>query len=122
MQVYLSTVVISEPDDVAICEGRSSVFTCVLDSSINSNDVQWYRLLKDTSVTERVNQSSNFHFYISTTNNTLTSTLTVTNATKSHSGYYWVALPSNNMYICNVSLTVRTSTYVYMDIIMQFIL
>ena len=104
VQIYLSTTttVISEPDDVTVCEGRSTMFTCVLDSSISS-DVQWYRLIEDTGTTEMVDpQDSNIHFTNSTTSN-----LTITNATKSYTGYYWVRLPFDD--VCNVSLTVLTS-------------
>ena len=102
------TIVISEPDDVTICEGGSTTFTCVVNSSISSNDVQWYRLIMDTSTTVMVDpQDSNIHFTTSTINNTLTSSLTITNAVKSYTGYYWVRLPSGD--VCNVSLTVPTS-------------
>ena len=45
----------SEPDDVTVCKGREAVFTCVLNSNIRSDDVQWYRFIKDTSSTEMVN-------------------------------------------------------------------
>ena len=87
------------------------MFTCVLNTtsrSINSSNVQWYRLVKDTGITEMVDQQdSNIHFTTSTINNTLTSQLTITNAVKSHTGYYWVGIPSFN--VCNVSLTVLTS-------------
>ena len=103
------TIVISEPDDVTICEGGSTIFTCVLDSSISSDDVQWYRLIMDTSTTVMVDpQDSNIQFTTSTTNNTSTSSLTITNAVKSYTGYYWVRLPSDDD-VCNVSLTVVTS-------------
>ena len=79
-----------------------------MDSSISSDDVQWYRLLKDTGTTVMVDpQGSNIHSTTSTINNTLTTNLTVTNAIKSFTGYYWVRLPSDN--VCNVSLTVGTS-------------
>ena len=37
-----------------MCEGRSTPLTCVLNSSITSYDVQWYRILKDTGTTERI--------------------------------------------------------------------
>ena len=116
MQVHLSAVVISEPDDVTICEGRSTTFTCVLDGNISSDDVQWYRLLNGINTTETLNQSSNIHFTTSTTNNTLTCSLTITNATKSYTGYYWVGIPSDD--VCNVSLTVTTSMYVRMQFIL----
>ena len=100
--------VLIEPDDINICEGGSTTFTCVLDSSISSDDVQWYRLIMDTSTTERVNQSSNIKFTTSTINNTVNSSLTITNTTKSYTGDYWVGLSSGD--VCNVSLTVVTST------------
>ena len=109
VSMLISTTVISEPDDVTICEGGSTTFTCVLDSSISSDDVQWYRLIMDTSTTVMVDpQDSNIQFTTSTTNNTLTSSLTITNTTKSYTGYYWLRLPSDDD-VCNVSLTVRTS-------------
>ena len=80
-----------------------------MDSSISSDDVQWYRLIMDNSTTVMVDpQDSNIYFTNSTTNNTLTSSLTITNAVKSYTGYYWVRLPSVN--VCNVSFTVGTST------------
>ena len=108
----ISTTVISQPDNVTtICEGEGTVFSCVLnatDLNINNSDVQWYRLLKDTNATEMVDpQDSNIHLNTSTINNTLTSSLTITNAIKSYTGYYWVRLPSDDA--CNVSLTILTS-------------
>ena len=107
-----STIVINEPDDVTICEGEEAVFTCVLNtttnSSIDSSDLQWY---KNTGTAEMVDQQgSNIHFTTSAVNNTLTSRLTITNANKLHTGYYWVGMPSFN--VCNVSLTVLASMYV----------
>ena len=108
-----STIVISEPDDVTICGGKKVVFTCVLNTTnnnINSDDVQWYRLVKDTGITEMVDQQGSKILTTSTTNNTLTSQLNITNSSKSHTGYYWVGTPSFN--VCNVSLTVLASMYV----------
>ena len=110
-----STVVISAPDDVARCEGEEAVFTCVLDTTnnnINSDDVQWYRLVKDTGITEMVDQQdSNIHFTTSTINNTLTSQLNISSTVKSHTGYYWVGTPSFD--VCNVSLTVLASMLIH---------
>ena len=103
--MLLLTTVISEPDDVTVCEGRSTTFTCVLDSSISSDDVQWYRLIMDTSTTVMVD--SNIYLTTSIINNTLISSFTITNAVISYTGYYWVRLPSGD--VCNVSLTVLTS-------------
>ena len=87
------------------------MFTCVLDTTnnnISSDDVHCYRFIKDTGITEMVDQQgSNIHFTNSTISNTLTSELTITNSTQSHTGYYWVGTPSFN--VCNVSLTVLAS-------------
>ena len=41
--------------------------------------------------------------------NVLTTTLTITNAIKSYTGYYWVRLPSGD--VCNVSVTTGRSTW-----------
>ena len=103
----ISTLVISEPDDVTICEGREVVFTCVLNSNI-SDDVQWYRFINDTSTTVMVHpDGENINFITNTTWNTTSSSLTITNVTKSYTGYFWVETSSLN--VCNASLTVSTS-------------
>ena len=124
---------ISAPDDVTICEGEGAVFTCVLNSNIRSDDVQWYRFIKDTSTTVMVDPNGgNINFLIrtiknevinSTSNNgtvnngssvpmnngNTSSSLTITNAIKSYTGYFWVGTSSLN--VCNASLIVGTSMY-----------
>ena len=111
--VYFTTV-ISEPDDVIICEGRSTIFTCVLNGSISRRDVQWYRILKDTGTTERVGRLEDFTVVPIVSQNSFTTTLYIFNAIKSYTGYYWVKSPSGD--VCNVSLTVATSMfYMYVD-------
>ena len=104
-------IVISEPEDVTICEGKEAVFSCVLNrnSNISIEDIQWYRLIQDTSTTEMINPDGGNIAIYTHTGNTLTSSLTITNARKSYTGYYWIRLPSDD--VCNVSLTVGTSTY-----------
>ena len=108
--MYISTIALSQPDNVTVCEGEEAVFTCrftTTNSSIRSDDVQWYRLIMDTNTAVMVDpQDSNIHFITSTTNNTLTTTLTITNAVRSYTGYYWVRLDDD---VCSVSLTVTTS-------------
>ena len=104
----IATVVISEPDDVIVCEGRGAVFTCVLNSNIRSDDVQWYRFIKDTSTTEMVDPNGdNINFVTFTFGNATSSSLIITNVIKSYAGYFWVGTPSLN--VCNASLTVLTS-------------
>ena len=106
--MLISAAVISEPDDDTVCEGGSTTFTCVLNGSMDSDDVQWYRLLKDASTTERVNsQGRNMIIVPIPSENNFTTILAINNATKSYTGYYWVRFSFND--VCNVSLTVVTS-------------
>ena len=113
--LFTYTAVISEPDDVTVCEGREAVFTCVLNSNIRSDDVQWFRFIKDTSTTEMVDPvGTNINFLTCTDRSTRNSSLTITNARKSYAGYFWAGTPSLNF--CNASLTVLTSMYVRMHI------
>ena len=109
--MFIYTAVIREPDDVTICEGRDAVFTCVLNSNIRSDDVQWYRFIKDTSTTEIVDPvGTNINFLTCTDRRSRNSSLTINNARKSYTGYFWVGTPSLN--VCNASFTVGRSTYV----------
>ena len=96
---------ISQPDNVITCEGEGAVFTCVLNSNIRSDDVQWYRFIKDTSTTVMVDPNGgNFNIMNFTIGGATISSLTITNAIKSYTGYFWVGTPSLN--VCNASLTV----------------
>ena len=107
---FIPTIVISEPDDVTVCEGVGAEFTCVLDGNIRVEDIQWYRYIMDTGATEMIDSDlKNINISSRTIRNT-NSTLTITNTRISHTGYYWVGTSSFN--VCNVSLTVLTSMYV----------
>ena len=111
--ICISTTVISNPDDATVCEGGSTTFTCVLDRNhrnISSDDVQWLRTIMGTNTVESVGQQgSNIHFTTSATNNTLTTTLTITNTMISYTGDYLVNTPFYSA--CYASLTVTTSMY-----------
>ena len=98
---------ITEPDDVTVCEGKEVVFTCELNTNIEDDDVQWYGFIKDTGTTELMISARDNITLLTHTGNTMNSSLTITNVRKSHTGYYWVGMPSFN--VCNVSLTLLTS-------------
>ena len=86
------------------------MFTCVLNSNIRSDDVQWYRFIKDTSTTETIDPNGgNINFLTRTIGSTTSSSLTITNALKFGTGYFWLGTPSLN--VCNASLTVLKSMY-----------
>ena len=105
LRIYTTVI-----NDVTICEGEGTVFTCVLNSNIRTDDVQWYRFIKDTSTTVMVEDGGNFDYLVHTDGNTTNSSLTITNAIKSYTGYFWVRAPSGD--VCNASLTVMgTSMY-----------
>ena len=103
--MFISTTVISEPDDVTVCEGRSSItLSCVLNRNISSVDVQWNRLIKDTGTIERVTTHSDDMISVPIANNNSFTTTLYINTIKSYTGYYWVRLPSDD--VCVASLTV----------------
>ena len=111
--MYVFTVT-SQPHDVTVCEGREAVFTCVLNSNIRSDDVQWYRFIKDNSTTVMVDQDGdNINFITDTIGNATSSSLTITNVIKSYAGYFFVRTPSLDN-VCVASLTVLASKYLHM--------
>ena len=104
------TRVTNQPDGlttIITCEGRQAEYTCVLNSNIRSDDVQWYRFIKDTSATVMVNQHGTNISFANANGNTI---LTITNAQKSYNGYFWVE--ADSQIFCNASFTATTSTYV----------
>ena len=112
MSVYLFIVtVISQPDDVTVCKGREAVFTCVLNLT-NSNtrytDLEWYKFTSKSNTKLLDPYKKRINFLIRTTGNTISSSLNIANVVSSFTGYFWIGTPSFN--VCNVSLTVGTST------------
>ena len=114
--MIISIIAVDEPDDddvtIILCEGGGVVFDCVLNTAntnnISSDDVQWYRFIKNTGNTEMINpEGTNINFTTKHIENALVSTLTITNAERSYAGYYWVKSPLNDT--CNVSVTIGTS-------------
>ena len=109
--MFISTIVISQPNDVTICEGKGTVFTCVLDTiytNITNDNVQWYGFIKNTGTTETVDpDDGNINLLTNITGNTLNSSLSITDVRQSYTGYYWMGTPFSN--VCNVSLNVLTS-------------
>ena len=99
-------------DYLTICEGGEVAFSCELNTAntnISSDDIQWYRFIKNTGTTEMISPNGTRINFTTTkhSRNISTTNLTITNAIKSYTGYYWVKSPSDDT--CNVSLTVGTS-------------
>ena len=98
--------VISEPqndNNVTICDGDEVAFSCTLNS--NAGVVQWYRYTKNT--TETVDPNGENTLILTQTGITMDTSLTITNARKSNTGYYWVGTSFRS--VCFVSLIVTTS-------------
>ena len=104
--ICIFITVISDPDDVYVCEGKTTTFTCILNGNIRG-DIQWYRYIKNTNSTIMINSDGENITISNHTGNAINSSLTIIEAVKSYTGYYWVKLPSGN--VCNVSLTVLSS-------------
>ena len=113
-KMIISIITFNEPADVTVCEGGGAVYSCELNTAntnISSDDVQWYRFIRSTGITEMINPNgTNINFITKHSENALTTALTITNAERSYSGYYWVKSPLND--ICNVSVTVGTSMWI----------
>ena len=85
--MLISAAVISESDDVTVWERRSTTFTCVLDGNIRSDDAVWYRFIVGTSTTEKANaQGMDMTVVLIPSQNSFTTSLTITNATKDTTG------------------------------------
>ena len=110
-KVFISTIVVDERDNIIVCEGGRAMFDCELNTAntiISSDDVHWYRLIKGTGTTEMINRNgTNINFTTNHSEKVLTSTLTITNAVRSYTGYYWVNSSLEDT--CNVSVTVGRS-------------
>ena len=109
--LYVSITGINESDDVIVCEGGGAKFSCKFNSNntnISNNDVQWHRSIKDTGTIEKITMNSSITVITNTSGNILTTTLTITNADTSFTGYYWAKSQSND--VCNVSVTVGKRT------------
>ena len=108
MYVFISTIVFIQPDNLIVCEGKEAVFSCIVNTTntnISSDHLYWYSLTKDATTAKMINADGESIIFTSGYGN---STLRIKNATESYTGYYWVGTSSFN--VCNVSLTVVTST------------
>ena len=101
---------ISHPDDAIVCKGRDAVFTCVLNVT-NSNtrytDLEWYKLTNASKIELLDPYEERINFLIRTSGNTISSSLNITNAINSYTGYFWIGTSSFS--VCNVSIAIGTS-------------
>ena len=108
--MFVFITVISQPDDATICKGEELVFTCVLNLTNNHTrytDLEWYKFTNASNIEVLDPYEERINFLIRTAGNTISSSLNITNAINSYTGYFWIGTSSFN--VCNVSLTVGTS-------------
>ena len=113
--MFISIIAVDEPADViTICEGGGTVYSCELNTTntnISSDDVQWYRFIKDIGTTEMINaDGTGINFATNHSRNILTTTLYITDTRKFYTGYYRINLLSDD--VCNVSLTVEICMWI----------
>ena len=117
--VLVLVIVISGPEDTVECQNKEqTVFTCVLDTTTNdiTHDVEWRRFITSTGTTEIIGRRREDIYFVTQTNGTnLISLLIFDDKSKSDNGYYWVNTGTSN--VCNASLTVTTSMYMYLYVI-----
>jgi len=86
--LYLySDIVISQSSNVTVCEGRKSIFICILNITIAKNNVTWYQLKDGATEPIRPNVGNPISFSVV---NTTTSVLTIRNPKMNHNGFYWI--------------------------------
>ena len=81
-----------------------------MNGSIDSDDVEWYRLVKGTKTVRRIlNARDDFIDVPIPSQNSFTTILYIYNARKPFTGYYWVRSPLGD--VCNTSFTVSTGMF-----------
>ena len=114
--IAVNVTVITQPDNITVCEGGTAVFTCVMDIlnvSINTEDINWWRIRIDhkglTEITETVTR-----YTISNDINghELTSALMITNVRLGDMGPYWPGLIDDNQLCSMAFLSTVNGTYV----------
>ena len=108
MSLNFPAVVITPPNHVTICEGQDAVFTCVLHRSISETDVVWYYESMQSINAAKIVREDRRNVSFTMSNNTVSSSLFISNATQSYTGFYWIEISTFN--VCNASLAVLTST------------
>ena len=97
---------------ISVCDGLRTEYTCPLSGSINSNDVQWYRLITGASTRESIDRNGDDIYFETVAGSTVLfgwTVLTIVSTSRAYNGYLWVEV--NSQTFCNASITVFTGTY-----------
>ena len=108
IHVFISTVTrvtYQSGTTISVCDGWETVYTCPLNGSVNSNDVQWYRRNRTTSTRVSIDQNGQNTYFSTEDGNTV---LTIVNTLRAYDGYLWVEASSQTF--CYTSITVLAST------------
>jgi len=110
MHVFISTVrrvTYQLGTTISVCDGWQTEYTCPLNGSINSDDVQWYRGNRGTNTRVSIDQNGLNAYFLAEDGNTV---LTIENTPRAYDGYLWVEASSQRF--CYTSITVLPSTHV----------
>ena len=102
--VIITVTVITQPDNATVCEGGTAVFTCTINitnATIDTMDAKWWRIrtdLNNDSVDVPVSTHAlpRLNINNSISQNTLTSTLMITDVRSTDIGPYWCVLMITN--------------------------
>ena len=103
-----TTDVLIHPEDVTVCEGRETVFTCELDAVVDVNKVEWRRYTNnDGTRMIDLNDEDMIIDTKKTENGTTISQLIIHDVRIADMGSYWIDIQLSTF--CNASLTVMQS-------------
>ena len=113
--IYVVTV-ITQPDNITVCEGGTAVFTCEMDSlnvNVSLVDAKWWRTREDQNLvnfTINTYALARLNVNNSISQGALTSALIITDVRSTDIGSYWCVLKitdelviSSNMAFLNIS-------------------
>ena len=99
--MHITVTVITQPDNATVCEGGTAHFTCVMNITnvSESIDVKWWRIRKDQNsgnVLIGTQGVTRFGVNKSTSQDTLTSALVITDVRTTDIGPYWCVVMIND--------------------------
>ena len=105
--IAVNVTVITQPNNTTVCEGRTAVFTCVMDIlnvNISTVNIRWWRIIIDhnssplpiTEAVKRYTISNNINEH------RVTSALMITDVRLVDMGPYWPGLTDDNQ-LCSMA-------------------
>ena len=104
--IAVNVTVITQPDNITVCEGGTAVFTCVMDilnANISTEDIRWWRMrINHNSLTKITETVTRYTISNDINEHRVTSVLMITNVRLADMGPYWPGLIDDNQ-LCSMA-------------------